>query len=121
MGKRGRTPEQIIGKLREAEIELAKGKTVGEVCRKLAVTEQTYYRWRKEYGGLRMDQARRLKELETENGRLSPYPSASLEEASFLIFLLWAGVAVWWLIDFLLVPGIPRKYNSQLAQRLGQS
>ena len=70
MGKRGHTPEQIIGKLREAEVELAKGKTVGEVCRKLAVTEQTYYRWRKEYGGLRMDQARRLKELETENGRL---------------------------------------------------
>ena len=70
MGKRGHMPEQIIGKLREAEVELAKGKTVGEVCRKLAVTEQTYYRWRKEYGGLRMDQARRLKELETENGRL---------------------------------------------------
>ena len=53
--------------------------------------------------------------------RLGPYPSASVEEASFLIFLLWAGVAVWWLIDFLLVPGILRKYNSQLAQRLGQS
>ena len=49
MGKRGHTPEQIIGKPREAEVELAKGKTVGEVCRKLAVTEQTYYRWRKEY------------------------------------------------------------------------
>ena len=52
---------------------------------------------------------------------LALIPSASVEEASFLIFLLWAGVAVWWLIDFLLVPGIPRKYNSQLAQRLGQS
>ena len=52
---------------------------------------------------------------------LALIPSASAEEASFLIFLLWAGVAVWWLIDFLLVPGITRKYNSQLAQRLGQS
>ena len=52
---------------------------------------------------------------------LALIPSASVEEASFLIFLLWAGVAVWWLIDFLLVPGITRKYNSQLAQRLGQS
>ena len=70
MGKRRHTPEQVIGKLREAELELAKGKTVAEVCRKLTITEHTYYRWRKEYGGLRMDQARRFKELETENGRL---------------------------------------------------
>ena len=70
MAKRRHTPEQVIGKLREAEVELAKGKTVGEVCRKLAITEQTYYRWRKEYGGLRMDQAKRFKELEIENGRL---------------------------------------------------
>ena len=61
---------QIIAKLREAEVELARGKKTGEVCRKLGVTEQTYYRWRKEYGGLRTDQARRLKELERENGRL---------------------------------------------------
>ena len=70
MGKRRHTAEQVIGKLREAEVELAKGKTVAEVCRKLAITEQTYYRWRKEYGGLRVDQAKRLKEVETENGRL---------------------------------------------------
>ena len=70
MGKRRHTAEQVIGKLREAEVELAKGKTVAEVCRKLAITEQTYYRWRKEYGGLRVDQAKRYKELETENGRL---------------------------------------------------
>lgn len=61
---------QIIAKLREAEVELGRGKKTGEVCRKLGVTEQTYYRWRKEYGGLRTDQARRLKELERENGRL---------------------------------------------------
>ena len=70
MGKRRHTPEQVIGKLREAEVELAKGRTVAEVCRKLTITEQTYYRWRKEYGGLRVDQAKRLKEVETENGRL---------------------------------------------------
>ena len=54
----------------EAEVELAKGQTTGGVCRKLGITEQTYYRWRKEYGSLRVDQVRRLKELERENGRL---------------------------------------------------
>jgi putative transposase len=69
MGKK-HTAEQIIAKLRQAEIEQAKGATVGEICRKIEVTEQTYYRWRKEYGGLQIDQARRLKELEKENQRL---------------------------------------------------
>lgn len=64
------TVEQIISKLREAEVELSRGLTVGEVCKKLEVTEQTYYRWRKEYRGLRTDQAKRLKELERENARL---------------------------------------------------
>ena len=64
------TAEQIIGKLREAEVLLAPGMTIGKVCKKLAVTEQTYYRWRKEYGSLRVDQAKRLKELERENSRL---------------------------------------------------
>ena len=62
--------EQIIPKLREAEVDLAKGLTVAQVCKKIGVTEQTYYRWRKEYGGLRTDQAKRLKELEKENARL---------------------------------------------------
>jgi putative transposase len=62
--------EQIIAKLREAEIELARGRKVPEVARKIGVTEQTYYRWKKEYGGLRIDQAKRLKELEKENARL---------------------------------------------------
>ncbi len=70
MGRKRHTAEQIIRKLREAEVELAKGQTTGDVARKLGVTEQTYYRWRKEYGGLRLDQAKRLKELEKENGRL---------------------------------------------------
>ena len=62
--------EQIILKLREAEVSLAKGKTVPQVCKQLEITEQTYYRWRKEYGGLKMDQAKRLKGLEKENTRL---------------------------------------------------
>lgn len=70
MPRKRHTPEQIIRKLREAEVELAKGQTTGDVARKLGITEQTYYRWRKEYGGLRMDQAKRLKELERENSRL---------------------------------------------------
>ena len=64
------TTEQIISKLREAEVELSRGRTVGQLCKQLGVTEQTYYRWRKEYGGLRMDQAKRLRDLEKENARL---------------------------------------------------
>ena len=63
-------PEQIINKLREAEVLLSQGLTVGEVARKLSVTEQTYYRWRKEYGGMRVEQDRRLQGLEKENSRL---------------------------------------------------
>ena len=70
MGRMRHTAEQIIAKLREAEIELAKGQKTADLIRRLGITEQTYYRWRKEYGGLRLDQARRLKELERENGRL---------------------------------------------------
>lgn len=67
---RGYKPEQIISMLREAEVSLSQGKTVGQVCRSLGVSEQSYYRWRREYGGLRVDQAKRLKELEKENKRL---------------------------------------------------
>ena len=70
MVRRGYTPQQIISKLREAEILLSQGTTIGEASNKIGVTEQTYYRWRKEYGGMRVDQARRLKELERENTRL---------------------------------------------------
>ena len=64
------TPEQIINKLREVEILISQGATSVEASRKIGVTEQTYYRWRREYGGMRVDQARRLKELEKENIRL---------------------------------------------------
>ena len=70
MGRMRHTAEQIIAKLREAEIELAKGQKTADVIRRLGITEQTYYRWRKEYGGLRLDQAKRLRELERENTRL---------------------------------------------------
>ena len=72
------TIEQIIAKLRDAEIALSKGQPVGKVARKLGITEQTYYRWRKEYGGIRTDQAKRLKELEKENGRLNSPPQNSI-------------------------------------------
>ena len=62
--------EEIIQKLREAEVLLSQGRNVSEACRQIGVTDNTYYRWRKEYGGIRSDQAKRLKELERENARL---------------------------------------------------
>jgi putative transposase len=89
MAKRRHTAEQIIAKLREAEVELAKGQAIPKVARKLGITEQTYYRWRKEYGGLRTDQAKRFKELEKENGRLKKLvadlslDNAILKEAAY--------------------------------------
>ena len=70
MVKKAFKPEQIIGKLREAEVLLSQGLTVGEASRKLEITEQTYYRWRKEYCGLDMTQAKKLKGLEKENAQL---------------------------------------------------
>ena len=70
MARKRYSPEEIIGRLREAEVALAEGATVAEVCRRIGVTQVTYYRWRKEYGGMRVEQARRLKELEVENTRL---------------------------------------------------
>jgi len=70
MSRKRFTVEQIINHLREAEVLLAQGKTVGEICRRIGVSERSYYRWRREYGGLKVDQARRLKDLEQENARL---------------------------------------------------
>ena len=70
MAKRGYTPEQIINKLREAEILLNKGATVAVVSKKIGVSDYTYYRWRKEYGGMRVEQAKKLKSLEKENAQL---------------------------------------------------
>jgi len=82
------TSEQIITKLREAEVHLSQGMTIPAMCKKLGIHQQTYYKWRREYGGLRMDQAKRLKELEKENVRLkkllaeSELDKAILKEAA---------------------------------------
>jgi transposase-like protein len=70
MSRKRYTPEQIIGFLREAEVRLSQGEKIGLICRGLGISEQSYYRWRREYGGLKVDQARRLKDLEKENTRL---------------------------------------------------
>jgi putative transposase len=70
MSKKRYKREQIIGMLREAEVALARGEATGQVCRTLGIAEQTFYRWRREYGGLKVEQAKRLKALEQENARL---------------------------------------------------
>jgi transposase-like protein len=88
MAKKGYTPEQIINKIREAEILLNQGATIAVISKELGVSAHTYYRWRKEYGGMRVDQARRFKELEQENSRLKKLvaelalDNAILKEAS---------------------------------------
>ncbi len=70
MSRKRYTPEQIIGMLRAAEVRLSQGQTVGEISRSLGISEQSYYRWRREYGGMEVRQAQKLKELERENARL---------------------------------------------------
>ncbi len=70
MARKRYTPEQIIRHLRQAEVLSSQGRNVSEICREIGITENTYYRWRKEYGGMGLDQAKRLKELERENSRL---------------------------------------------------
>jgi transposase-like protein len=70
MARKGKSTEEIISFLREAEVRLAQGETAGKICRGAGISEQTYYKWRREYGGLKIDQAKRLKELERENERL---------------------------------------------------
>lgn len=70
MGRKRHTVEEIVTKLREAEVLQGKGQGVLEVCRQLGISEQTYYNWRKEYGGLKVDQAKRFKQMEEENSRL---------------------------------------------------
>ena len=84
MARKRYTVEQIIANLREAEVGLAKGAKTPEVCRKLGISENTYYRWRKEYGGLKVNQARRLKELERENARLKKLLAESLLDIEIL-------------------------------------
>ena len=70
MGRKRHSTEQIVSQLRVAEVEIGKGQTNGQVCKRPGVSEPTYYKWRREYGGMRKDQAKRLKELERENARL---------------------------------------------------
>lgn len=92
MGRQRFTPEQIIAKLREADVLVGRGSTAVEACRQIGISEQTLYRWRKEYGGLKVDQARRMKDLERENARLKrlvadlALDKAILQEASKLTF-----------------------------------
>ena len=70
MPRKGNSPEQVLNKLRQVEVAVAGGKSVGQAVREIGVTDHTYYRWRREYGGLDLDQAKRLKKLEQENARL---------------------------------------------------
>ena len=70
MARKRFSAEEIVNKLRQADVELSRGSTVAQACKQIGVTEQTYYRWRKEYGGMKVDQAKRLKELEKQNARL---------------------------------------------------
>ncbi|MCZ7637709.1 MAG: transposase, partial [Verrucomicrobia bacterium] len=81
---RRHTPEQIISKLRDADVDLANGATVGEVCQKLEVRKQTYYRWRSQYGGMKAEEARRLRELEQENARLKKIVAEQALDISML-------------------------------------
>ncbi len=89
MARKRHSAEQIILKLREAEVELGRGEPIKAVCKKLEITEQTYYRWRKEYGGVRTDHVKRLKELEKQNVRLKKVvadltlDNAILKEAAY--------------------------------------
>ena len=84
MPRKKHSVEQIIRKLREAEVELAKGITVPEMCRQIEVSEQTYYRWRQEYGGLKLDQAKQLKSLQQENARLKKLVAEQLLDNAIL-------------------------------------
>ena len=82
MGRKTYSPEKIVRKLREAEVLISQGNTIAQASRLLGITEQTYYRWRKQYGGMQVSQAKRLKELESENARLKKLVSdLSLDKA----------------------------------------
>ena len=70
MPRKGHSPEQVLNKLRQVEVTVAGGKSVGQAVREIGVTDHTYYRWRRDYGGINLDQAKRLKKLEQENARL---------------------------------------------------
>jgi len=84
MSQKRHSPEQIINKLRQAEVELAQGATVSQACKKIGVADQTYYRWRSEYGGMRVDQAKRLNQLEKENNQLKKLVAEQALDISIL-------------------------------------
>ena len=84
MARKNYTVEQIIIKLREVELQCNQGKTITEACRGLGITEQTYYRWRKEYGGMNTSDARRMNELEKENARLKKLVAEQALDISIL-------------------------------------
>ena len=84
MPRKRYSPEQIVARLLQSDVELSKGHTTAQVCKKLGIAEQTYYRWRREYGGLSVDQARRLKELEGENTRLKKLVAEQALDISIL-------------------------------------
>ena len=84
MAKKRYSAEQILAKLRAAEVELSKGQSTTQVCKKLGLSEQSYYRWKREYGGLRVDQAKRLKQLERENARLKKVVADQAVDISIL-------------------------------------
>ena len=80
MARKDYTPEQAIGMLREAEVRLSQGEKIGKICRGLGISEQSYYRWRRLYGGLKVDQVRSLKNLERENRRLKAVSELTLDK-----------------------------------------
>ena len=83
MARKRHTAEEVVNKLRQADVELAKGSSIAAVCKLLTIREQTYYQWRREYGGLKVDQAKRFKELQQENARLKRmYADLALENAA---------------------------------------
>jgi transposase-like protein len=84
MGRQRFTAESIVRKLWEAEVDLSRGQTLAQTCKKIGVCEQTYYRWRKEYGGLRLDQAKHFRKLERENARLKKLVAEQALEISIL-------------------------------------
>jgi len=84
MPRKRHTPEQIVAKLRAIEVELAGGKKAAQACRKAGISEHTYYKWKKQYGGMRLDQAKRLKELEKENARLKKIVAEQAVDISIL-------------------------------------
>ncbi len=113
MVRKSYTPEQIINKLREAEIHINQGISIAEASRKIGITQQTYYRWRKEYGGLRIEQAKRLKGLEKENARLKKLVTdLSLDNAILVKRRITSQDVIDQLFELIIFKGIPEHIGS---------